>query len=191
MWRRLIIQWSSPRVVLRQVLALDDTPHAVALGAAVGILFGMTPTVGLQTLEVILFALVTRRLFYFNRAAALALIYVSNPFTMVGIYYGLYWVGSCFVPGEATLQQFQQILTFDGFADWWNAISQLTADIGWPLIVGTTVVAPVSATATYPLTRILLQWYRGHSPPGNDQPTRKQNAYTGLSSGQDPKIPRS
>lgn len=167
MWRRLLLLWSSPRVVLRRILALDDTPHAVALGAAVGMLFGMTPTVGLQTVEVILFALLTRRLFYFNRAAALATIYISNPLTVAPIYYGLYWVGSLFVPGEATLQQFQQILTFEGFAGWWQALTELATDVGMPLAVGTLVVAPVLALITYPLTRFLLQWYRGQRPPSD------------------------
>jgi uncharacterized protein (DUF2062 family) len=132
-------------------------------------LFGLTPTVGLQTAEVILFALVTRKLFYFNRAAALTFIYVSNPFTTAPIYYGLYWVGSCFVPGEVTLEQFQQILTFDGFSGWWQALTELATDIGLPLVIGTLCVAPGAAIATYPLTRLLLQWYRGGNRPKNDE----------------------
>ena len=127
-------------------------------------LFGMTPTVGLQTFEVVLFALLTRRLFYFNRAAALTLIYVSNPLTIAPIYYTLYWVGSCFVPGEATLQQFQQILAFEGFSGWWRALTELATDIGMPLAVGTAFVAPVGAAVTYPVTRFLLQWYHGNGP---------------------------
>ncbi len=165
MWRRIISLWSSPRVILRRVLALDDTPHAVALGAAVGMLFGLTPTVGLQTLEVIIFAVVTRHLFYFNRAAALILIYVSNPLTVAPIYYGLYTVGSLFAPGQATLEQFQQILSFEGFAGWWRALSELATDVGLPLAIGTLFVAPVGAAATYPITRMLLSWYRGDEPP--------------------------
>ncbi len=168
MWRRLFRLWSSPRVVLRRLLALDDMPHAIALGAAIGMLFGLTPTVGLQTAEVILFALITRKLFYFNRAAALTFIYVSNPFTTAPIYYGLYWVGCCFVPGEATLEQFQQILTFDDFSGWWQALTDLATDIGRPLVIGTLCVAPSAAIATYPLIRILIHWYRGGNQPKND-----------------------
>lgn len=167
MWRQLLRLWSSPRIVLRRVLALDDTPHAVALGATIGMLFGLTPTVGLQTVEVVLFALITRRLFYFNRAAALTVIYVSNPLTVAPIYYGLYWVGSLFVPGQATLQQFQEILTFEGFDGWWQALTDLATDVGMPLLVGTLVVAPIGAVLTYPVTRALIQWYRGKRPPGN------------------------
>jgi len=160
-------------VILRRVLALDDTPHAVALGAAIGMLFGLTPTVGLQTIEVIVFAFFTRRLFYFNRPAALLLIYISNPLTVAPIYYALYWVGSQFVPGQATLDQFRQILSFEGFAGWWLAIKQLATDVGAPLAIGTLVVAPVSAVATYPMTRFLLRWYRGDDPPAMSESTEK------------------
>ncbi len=163
MWRRLLTAWTSPRLFLRRILALDDTPHAVALGAAVGMLFGLTPTVGLQTIEVILFAVVTRRLFYFNRAAALILIYISNPLTVAPIYYGLYQVGSLFVTGHATLEQFQEILVFDGLAGWWQSLRTLATDVGTPLAIGTLVVAPAGALLTYPLTRVLLQWYRRSS----------------------------
>ena len=132
-------------------------------------LFGLTPTVGLQTGLVVVFALVTRRLFYFNRAAALALIYISNPLTVAPIYYGLYWVGCWFVPGDATLEQFRQILTFQGFSGWWLSLTKLATDVGLPLAVGTLVVAPIGAVATYPLTRFLLQWYRGGDAPDDEQ----------------------
>jgi uncharacterized protein len=165
MWRRIISLWSSPRVILRRVLALDDTPHAVALGAAVGMLFGLTPTVGLQTLEVVLFVALTHRLFYFNRAAALILIYVSNPLSVAPIYYGLYTVGCLFAPGQATLEQFQQILSFEGFSGWWQALSELATDVGMPLVIGTMIMAPIGAIITYPTTRMLLHWYRGSEPP--------------------------
>ena len=188
MWRRFLRTWSSPRVVLRRVLALDDTPHAIALGAAIGMLFGLTPTVGLQTVEVILFALVTRKLFYFNRAAALTVIYVSNPLTVAPIYYGLYWVGSCFVPGEATLEQFRQILTFDGFSGWWQVLTELATDMGLPLAIGTLCVAPVAAIATYPLIRLLLQWYRGGNQPKNEKTTCTEQQSNHSNTEQDPKV---
>jgi len=163
MWRRLLRIWSSPRTVLRSVLALDDTSHAIALGAAIGTLVGMTPTVGLQTIVVMAIALSTCRLFYFNRAAALLLIYISNPLTVVPIYYGLYWVGTLFLPGTATVDQFRDILEFQGFAGWWNAVRELTFSVGRPLCLGTIIVAPTCGLAMYPATLALLKWFRGSS----------------------------
>ena len=188
MWLRSLSLWTSPQAVLRQVLALDDRPHAVALGAAVGMMFGMTPTVGLQTMEVILFALVTRRIFYFNRAAALALIYVSNPLTVAPIYYGLYRVGNYFVPVETTWRQFQWIPTFKEFAGWGQSLNELATGFGLPLAIGTAVVAPAAGAITYPLIRFLLQWYRGDKPPAEKKTTAQNhegaqpNTETGLNS---------
>ncbi len=167
MWRRLLSIWSSPRTVLRSVLALDDTSHSIALGAAVGMLVGMTPTVGLQTVVVMAIAVSTHRLFYFNRAAALLMIYISNPLTVVPIYYGLYWVGTLFLPGTATVQQFRDILSFEGFAGWWQAVQQLAFHVGLPLCLGTAIVAPLSGLLAYPATLAMIRWFRGSgSGPG-------------------------
>lgn len=164
MWRRLAQLWSSPRVILRQILALDDAPRAIALGAAIGVTIGLTPTVGLQTIEVLLFAVLTRRFFYFNRTAALLLIYLSNPLTIVPIYYGLYWIGSCFVPGTVTIGEFRQILEFDGFAGWLTTVSDLMFRVGLPLAIGTVIVAPLGGFLSYPTTIALIRWYRGTPP---------------------------
>jgi len=38
------------RTRIRQILGIKDTPHAVALGVAVGVFFGFVPLVGLKTL---------------------------------------------------------------------------------------------------------------------------------------------
>ncbi|MEZ6062762.1 MAG: DUF2062 domain-containing protein [Planctomycetaceae bacterium] len=176
MWRRLLRIWSSPRTVLRSVLSLDDTSHAIALGAAIGMLVGMTPTVGLQTVVVMAIALSTYRLFYFNRAAALLMIYVSNPLTMVPIYYGLYWVGTRFLPGTATVEQFRDILTFEGFAGWWTAIRELAFHVGRPLCLGTLIVAPLGGLVTYPATLVMLRWFRG---PHDSARTGKQLVNSG------------
>jgi len=71
------------------LLHLDDSAHRIALGAAVGMLVAMTPTVGFQMLLVLV-------LLWFipgNRAAGLPLVWVSNPATLAPIYYFNYRVG--------------------------------------------------------------------------------------------------
>lgn len=180
MWLRLLRLWSSPRTVLRSVLALDDTSHAIALGAAIGMLVGMTPTVGMQTFMVMAVALFTSRLFYFNRAAALLMIYISNPLTVVPIYYGLYWVGTRFLPGTASVDQFRDILTFEGFGGWWQAVRELVFHVGLPLCIGTLIIAPLCGILTYPLTLAMLRWFGrhddGYGPNGSRRSPGQQSA---------------
>ncbi len=65
----------SPRSILRTILALDDTHHAVALGTAVGMFFGLLPVTGLQIALVIFASLFVR----FNRPAGVLATYVTNP----------------------------------------------------------------------------------------------------------------
>ena len=73
------------------------------MGTAIGIFVGMTPLVGIQTLVVLAVVFVTRRFFYFNVTAAVLSTYVSNPLTMVPLYYFWYRLGTWFVPGNATV----------------------------------------------------------------------------------------
>jgi len=154
----LIWLWQMPRTLLRQILALDDTDHSKALGVAIGMFVGMTPTVGIQMIIVLVFAALTSRLFQFNRVAALLTVYISNPLTMLPIYWLDYKVGTIFMAGHATREQFEKILEYDGLAEWWETILGLFVTIGAPLIVGSLVVATTCGVVTYPVMRWLLHY---------------------------------
>jgi uncharacterized protein (DUF2062 family) len=143
--------WARPRQVLRRVLALDDSPHCKALGVAIGMFVGLTPTVGLQIVIVLTLAWLTRRLFSFNVSAALVTVYVSNPVTVLPIYWLNYQVGTLFVAGHANRETFDRILRYDGWRAWLAALEALFVEIGLPLVVGSLVVATVAALLTYPL----------------------------------------
>ena len=145
-------------MLLRQILALDDTDHSKALGVAIGMFIGMTPTVGIQMAIVMVVALLTSRLFYFNRVAAILTVYISNPLTMLPIYWMNYKIGTWFVAGDVTKEEFAKALEYNGFAEWWDCILKLFVTIGTPLIVGSLVVATVLGVASYPLMRWLLKW---------------------------------
>lgn len=153
--------WSSPRTLLRRILMLDDSPHAIALGTAIGAFIGMTPTVGLQLILVMITSALTRKLFYFNRAAALVTVYISNPLTVVPIYYLLFRTGALLVPGEITREELEAVLQFEGIEGWWAAVTRLAREIGAPLLVGTAIIAPVCGLVTYPVMLWLLKKTRG------------------------------
>ena len=80
------------RQMYRKLLQLDDTPHSIALGAALGMFITFTPTVGIQVLIVLILSMVVR----FNRFAAIVLIYLSNPVTIIPIYYADYVIACSF-----------------------------------------------------------------------------------------------
>lgn len=149
-----------PHHLLRSLLMLDDTEHAIALGTAIGVFLGLTPTVGLQMITVMLLSACTRRLFRFNVMAALMAVYVSNPITLVPIYYGLYKIGTLFVGGTVTREQFAATLEYGNFSEWWNTVLSLFVSLGHPLLVGTAIVAIPCGLLTYPLMLWLLSWFR-------------------------------
>ncbi len=161
MWDWIRWLWRTPRTLLSQILALEDTDHSKALGVTVGMFIGMTPTVGIQMILVLLLAVLTSRLFYFNRAAALLTVYVSNPLTTLPIYWLDYQVGTWFVAGDVSRDDFSRILEYHGFAEWWHTVLGLFVTIGTPLILGSLIVASICSLATYPLMR----WLLSHLPP--------------------------
>jgi len=145
----------SPRQILRWIVSLDDTPQQIALGTAIGMFIGLTPTLGLQMILVLMVAPFLR----FNRIAALATVYVSNPVTALPIYYFNYKVGTLFFSDTVTYAQFAEVLT----SGWQEAIRGIVMEIGLPLLVGSGVVAVIGGLLTYPLTMWLVTMLRRNS----------------------------
>ena len=160
--------WSSPRTLLRTILMLDDTAHSIALGTAIGMFIAMTPTVGIQMILVMLVALLTSPFFQFNRVAALITVYVSNPITLVPIYWFDYKVGTLFIDDQAATWDFAGILQYNNFQEWWETIVKLFVDIGPPLIVGSLIVSTICGVVTYPIIRRLLRSARRDEPDQRD-----------------------
>ncbi|RMG35818.1 MAG: DUF2062 domain-containing protein [Planctomycetota bacterium] len=153
--------WLHPRFILRTILMLDDTPHSIALGTAIGTFVGLTPTVGLQMVIVLILDRALRCFVRFNRIAALLAVYISNPLTVVPIYYLDYRVGTLIFEGGLRYADFRRILHFRGWHGWWRALWTLLVDIGAPLIVGSLIVGAVGAAVAYPSTRWAVQRMRG------------------------------
>lgn len=145
-----------PRGIVRRILAVDDTPHAIALGVAIGMFVACTPTLGLRMGIVALFAVATRRWLYFNRPAALLTTCLSNPITTVPLYYFDYWVGSRLVDGGVSREVFARALDYQNLAEWWQAAQWLVVEVGTPMLVGSLIVASVMSVVTYPAMRWLV-----------------------------------
>lgn len=145
--------WNSPRALLRAILSLNDTPHSIAKGTAIGMFLGLTPTVGIQMMLVMLVSFFIR----FNRKAALITVYISNPFTMIPMYWANYKVGTLFFDETVSHEDFERLLTYHGFSEWMNAIHAVFIEVGLPLLFGSLIVATTGGLITYPFIRWLLR----------------------------------
>ena len=153
--------WSSPKTLFNYVLGLDDTPHQIALGVAVGFFWGMTPTVGVQMLLVVGFYYLCKPFFAFNVKASLVTVYISNPLTMLAIYWFDYEVGTLFVHGDLTKSELAAVLEYASFAEWWETIKDLVVRVGLPMLIGSVAVGTACALASYPVTRWAVVSWRG------------------------------
>lgn len=159
------LKWySSPRSLLRNILMLDDTPHSIALGTAIGMFIGITPTVGIQMILVMLFAYAVSPLLKFNRVAALITVYISNPLTTVPLYWFSYKIGTLFFGGSMTRDDFGKVLHYESFEEWWATVVNLFVHIGKPLILGSLLLGAVCALLTYPTMLWLVRRFKQEHP---------------------------
>lgn len=161
-WHSRVAWWLDPRSWIRAILMLDDSPHSIALGTAIGMFVGLTPTVGIQMAIVMVLAFATSRLFRFNRVAALIAVYVSNPLTMVPIYWFNYRLGTLFLEETVTWDEFKQLFHYHSYAEWWNTLKELFVTVGMPLVVGSVVIGMIAALSSYLLIFRLAESVQRH-----------------------------
>jgi len=83
--------------LLKRFNCFDTGLLAIARGISIGIFFGLTPTVGFQTLLVLPCCLIFRA----NFPLAFAATWISNPFTMGPLYYGWNQIGQWLLGEQA------------------------------------------------------------------------------------------
>ena len=88
--------------IVHKVLRLDDTPHRIALGVAIGFFVTWTPTIGAQMVLVAVLATLLRA----NKVVGVPFVWISNPFTIVPIYGPNYFIGSKLLGGRYTWAEF-------------------------------------------------------------------------------------
>lgn len=84
LWQRL------RDVVVHRIIGVADTPHRIAWGMFLGTVIAWTPTIGLQIVLYIAFATLLRA----NKVSGIPILFISNPFTAVPLYYSAWWVGN-------------------------------------------------------------------------------------------------
>jgi len=135
---------------LRRFFTLNDTPHHIAAGAAVGLLMGILPVEGIIT------SLLVATIFRFNRAAAMISIAAANIWAMIvtlplaatigGFLFGIN-------SAELASQFYQTYHSGWGYLLTKESFFKLT----FPLITGYVIVAGIISLIFYFLLYFLLR----------------------------------
>lgn len=89
------------------MLRLRGSPHSIALGAAIGVFIGLTPTIPFHTVAILLLTLLTRSSFI---AGFITSILVCSPLTYVPIYYLSLVIGNLVTPFHLNWDKVKQVL---------------------------------------------------------------------------------
>lgn len=136
---------------LRQILHLGDSPQRTAMAFAVGVLIAFSPSYGLHTASVFLFAWAFR----LNFLAVMAGNLINNPWTFLPIVAGSMWVGLLLDPVGAPP-------TID-----WN---DFTLRMLWdqfhpyvlPFVLGHVLLGVIAAAVGYLILYLAILRFREH-----------------------------
>ena len=164
------------RFFIYRVLHVDDTPHRIALGVAVGIFVTWTPTIGFQmALTVALSALLRA-----NKFVGVPFVWISNPLTLAPVYGPSYAVGCWLLGGKHSMSSFVDFVMAASHSGPWaervSAAWQAMWAIFVPLWVGSLVVALALGIASYFLTRYAVIKYREHWQRSSPKPPWEKDA---------------
>lgn len=134
-------------------IRLKGDPRAIARGAAIGTFFGITPTIPLHTVSLLIFAPLCRANIV---AAFLASMAMCNPLTYFPQYYFSWLIGSKLTPYDLSWSRIhaamEVIFSNAGFSHSLQAISQLGGETLIVMLVGGVVLAVPFAVAVYFIT---------------------------------------
>lgn len=137
------------------ILRAHDSPRAVARGAALGLGIAMVPLFGLHLPLAWILATVCGG----NRIAALATVWVSNPFTVLPLCYAEYLLGCRFLDRDG-------MTTYHDFAALWASMAEqsylqrlggFSDAVLLPLLVGAVALGCALGAVTYPVVLSLLR----------------------------------
>jgi uncharacterized protein (DUF2062 family) len=143
-----------------RIIHVDDSPHRIALGFALGTFTAFLPFLGLHTVTAILLAFIARA----NKAVALLCSWISNPFTVIPIFVPCYLLGRAVVgifrdasptdPAEvvAILKQslsLSKLASAITTAEFWKEAASLFGKIGVELMTGCLIFGVTLSVTSY------------------------------------------
>jgi len=143
LWRRL------QQIVFHNILHADDTPHRIAWGVFIGAMIAFTPTLGLQIILYLPVAALLRA----NKVSGIPILFISNPFTAVPLYYTTWSVGAAVLHPEKEV-------TRATIKTWLGNTGRLLASTGGELWMGALVCGLIVALPSYFITRWGINAFR-------------------------------
>jgi len=164
LWRRF------RNVIVLRILGVADTPHRIAWGVLLGFLVAMTPTIGLQIVLYLMIATALRA----NKVSGIPILFISNPFTAVPLYYFCFWLGSLVRHGGGASASREELAarlsqsatgTQHGLGDlitlaFWQQVLDVFVALGADLWMGSLVLGLVTGVPAYFLTFWGVKAYR-------------------------------
>jgi uncharacterized protein (DUF2062 family) len=135
-----IARWLRYRLVI-PIFRSRHAPEYTARGVANGVFWGLTPSVGVQTIAIVATWFILRTVLRRDSSLVQAFIWVwvNNPITMIPLYYGFYVTGLWLTgdAGEAAgYKLFADLLSADTGASWWVRVTGIVTALGIPLMIG-------------------------------------------------------
>lgn len=161
-WRRI------KNVIVNKILGLRDTPHRIAWGVFLGFVVAFTPTVGVQMMFYLAVATALRA----NKVAGMPVVWLTNPVTVVPIYYACWRVGAFVLGTDADPERGQVIIDrlVGAEADFslsrvleysfWAELANTMWALGAELWLGGTLVGMALGAVFYPITLFGVRAYR-------------------------------
>lgn len=174
-WRRQLVRGLRHRLIVPILRERKPTEYT-ARGVLVGLLVGLTPTVGIQIPMVLLLWMVIHKVYKswnFNPVIAIAWTFISNIATLPFLYYLFV------VTGRIMLGRFENLRGFDTFRErlgqslpqesgWldslWRYIIVLFDNFGLPLFLGSVPWSLLGGWIGYHWSLRILNKYRARHP---------------------------
>ncbi|MCG8472259.1 MAG: DUF2062 domain-containing protein [Desulfobacterales bacterium] len=156
-WNRIKKHFFS---LIEKIKRLQGNPHYVAMGMAIGVFVGITPTIPFHTALAIALAFVFRG----SKPAAAIGVWVSNPVTIPLFYYGSYKVGVGLFGGpggqmpdfDKMIHTLESSIPMQDKLDLIKVFLAHNLEIALLMLAGGVLLAIVPALLSYYLTRRLM-----------------------------------
>lgn len=146
---------------IRGILVIQDSPHRIAWGVAIGTVVAYLPIVGIQMIIGAVICYLLRA----NVLASIPMAWITNPVTIVPIYYMLYLLGGVFTGDSMSYDDMELIIDQINQAGIFSSEGlgitfDLVVGIFWPTFIGGLIVGTINGAIFYMLTIKIVSLYQ-------------------------------